>query len=36
MGYFVQATEHDTNMHAKIQDLTLYELLQLNTSRFDS
>jgi hypothetical protein len=35
MTYFVQATEHDMNKHAKFGDLILYGFLSLISSRFD-
>jgi hypothetical protein len=35
MSYFLQAIEHDMNMHAKFQDLILYICLQLIKSRFE-
>jgi hypothetical protein len=35
MNHFVQATEYDMSMHAKIQYLNLYEVLSLNNSCFD-
>jgi hypothetical protein len=35
MSYFVQATEYDMSLNAKIQDLMFHGLLYLNTSKFD-
>jgi hypothetical protein len=35
MIYLIQANGYDMNMYAKIQDLTLYRFLQLNTWKFE-